>query len=67
MTTEQISELIKTYNTLLLISTKGKDTLMMAKCLEALQGIISETAKSLGVELEEVPIVEEETETEKEE
>ena len=30
-------ELIKIYNTLTLVSTKGEDTLIMADCLRALQ------------------------------
>lgn len=40
MTKEQTTILSQIYNTLLLISTKGEDTLVMAECLKALQSVV---------------------------
>lgn len=41
----------KIYNTLNLISTKGEDTLYMAKCIEALQEIIQTLEISVNTEV----------------
>ena len=38
---EYIEQLIRIYNTLFEISTKGEDTLVMADCLRAFKDIIS--------------------------
>ena len=37
MTQEQLTQFTRIYNTLMLISTKGEDTLIMADCLRAMQ------------------------------
>ena len=37
MTYEKLETLSRIYNTLLLINTKGEDTLVMADCLRAMQ------------------------------
>ena len=37
-----IEQLVKIYNTLLTISTKGEDTLTMANCLSAFRKVIME-------------------------
>ena len=42
MTQEQLEQLIKIYNTLTTISTKGEDTLIMADCLRAFKYSIYE-------------------------
>lgn len=42
MTKEQMIQLTRIYNTLMLISTKGEDTLVMADCLNALKALASE-------------------------
>ena len=41
MTYEKIEVLSRIYNTLLLINTKGEDTMIMADCLKALQSFIT--------------------------
>ena len=40
MTYEKLEKLSRIYNTLLLINTKGEDTLVMADCLKALRNFI---------------------------
>ena len=40
MTYEKLETLSRIYNTLLLINTKGEDTLVMAECLKALRNFI---------------------------
>ena len=40
MTYEKLETLSRIYNTLLLINTKGEDTLTMADCLKALRNFI---------------------------
>lgn len=40
MTYEKLETLSRIYNTLLLINTKGEDTLVMADCLKALRNFI---------------------------
>lgn len=40
ITEEQLDQLIRIYNTLFEIQTKGEDTLIMADCLRALQETI---------------------------
>ena len=48
MTKEQLTLLSQIYNTLLLVETKGENTMIMAECIKALQGVIGEVAKELG-------------------
>lgn len=50
MTQEQLTQFARIYNTLMTITTKGEDTLIMADCLRAL--------KTLG---ESIKIIEENT------
>lgn len=40
ITQEQLDQLTRIYNTMLEISTKGENTLVMADCLRALEDII---------------------------
>ena len=42
MTQMQQEQLTRIYNTLMLISTKGEDTLIMADCLRAIQELTQE-------------------------
>lgn len=39
-------QLIRIYNTLLMVSTKGEDTVIMGQCLAALQQILIELQKN---------------------
>lgn len=52
MSKEQLTLLSQIYNTLLLVETKGENTMIMAECIKALQGIIGEAAKELGATVE---------------
>ena len=49
MSEKQVTNLTQLYNTLLLISTRGEDTMIMAECIKALQQIIQEGAKEAGL------------------
>ena len=49
MNKEQLTVLSQIYNTLLLIETKGENTLIMAECVKALQSVINEGAKEPGI------------------
>lgn len=40
MTYEKLETLSRIYNTLLLVNTKGEDTMVMGDCLKALQTLI---------------------------
>lgn len=42
MSQEQLILLQRIYNTLMLISTKGEDTMTMADCLQAMQNLIEQ-------------------------
>lgn len=42
ITQEQLNQLIRIYNTLFEISTKGQDTLIMADCLRAIENIVQQ-------------------------
>lgn len=53
MSEKQVTNLTQLYNTLLLISTRGEDTMIMAECLKALQGIIEEGAKEAGLTVQQ--------------
>ena len=52
MTKEQLTLLSQIYNTLLLVETKGENTMIMAECIKALQCVIGEAAKELGATVE---------------
>lgn len=49
MTYEKLEILSRIYNTLLLINTKGEDTLIMADCLNAMRNFISNEQRELEV------------------
>lgn len=49
MTYEKLETLSRIYNTLLLINTKGEDTLVMADCLNAMRTFIQNEQKELEV------------------
>lgn len=42
MSQEQLILLQRIYNTLMLVSTKGEDTMTMADCLQAMQNLIEQ-------------------------
>ncbi len=52
MSKEQLTLLSQIYNTMLLVETKGENTMIMAECIKALQGVIGEAAKELGATVE---------------
>lgn len=45
MTQNTLEQLIKIYNTLLIVSTKGEDTIIMGQCLNAFHQVLSELQK----------------------
>ena len=47
MTYEKLEILSRIYNTLLLINTKGEDTLTMAECLNAMRSFILNEKQNL--------------------
>lgn len=47
MTYEKLEILSRIYNTLLLINTKGEDTLIMADCLNAMRNFVSNEQREL--------------------
>ena len=49
MTYEKLEILSRIYNTLLLINTKGEDTLVMADCLNAMKSFILNEQKELEI------------------
>ena len=49
MTYEKLEALSRIYNTLLLINTKGEDTLVMADCLNAMRAFVQNEQKELEV------------------
>lgn len=50
MTQLQLNQLIRIYNTLTTVSTKGEDTLTMADCLRALKQVIEELQRAFQQE-----------------
>lgn len=48
MTQQKLTELAQIYNTLLTISTKGQDTMIMGQCLSALQQFIMRESAELN-------------------
>lgn len=53
MTQELLEQLVKTYNTLLLVSTKGEDTMIMGQCLTSMRNILMEIQQSANNEAAE--------------
>ena len=49
MTYEKLETLSCIYNTLLLINTKGEDTLVMADCLNAMRAFVQNEQKELEI------------------
>ena len=49
MTYEKLEILSRIYNTLLLINTKGEDTIVMADCLNAMRNFVSNEQRELEV------------------
>ena len=45
MTQNHLEQLIKVYNTLLGVSTKGEDTVMMGQCLAVMREVLLEIQK----------------------
>lgn len=56
MSQKHVQDLTKLYNTLLLISTRGEDTMIMAECLKALQQVVEEGAAEAGLTLQRGPV-----------
>ncbi len=48
MTQELLEQLVKTYNTLLLVSTKGEDTMIMGQCLTSMRNILMEIQQNIN-------------------
>lgn len=40
-----LEQLIKIYNTLLMVSTKGEDTIIMGQCLNAMRDLLTQIQK----------------------
>ena len=49
MNYEKLETLSRIYNTLLLVNTKGEDTLIMADCLNALRSFMSNEQRELEI------------------
>ena len=49
MTYEKLETLSRIYNTLLLINTKGEDTMVMADCLKAMRAFVQNEQRELEV------------------
>ena len=47
MTYEKLETLSRIYNTLLLINTKGEDTMIMADCLRAMKSCVENEQREL--------------------
>ena len=52
MSKEQLTVLSQIYNTMLLVETKGENTMIMAECIKALQMVIGQAAKEMGIAAE---------------
>lgn len=48
MNNAQIEQLVKVYNTLLLVTTKGEDTIIMGQCLHALYQLLTELQNNVS-------------------
>lgn len=51
-----IEQLVKIYNTLLLVSTKGEDTVIMGQCLGAFHQILTQLQKTMTSNIESADI-----------
>ncbi len=51
MTNEQLQQLARIYNTLLTVTTKGEDTVIMADCIRAFQQVLLEIRDSMGTDV----------------
>ena len=49
MTYEKLEILSRIYNTLLLINTKGEDTIVMADCLNAMRSFVTNEQRELEI------------------
>ena len=49
MTYEKLETLSRIYNTLLLINTKGENTIVMADCLNAMRSFVMNEQKELEI------------------
>ena len=49
MTYEKLETLSRIYNNLLLINTKGEDTLVMADCLNAMRAFVQNEQRELEI------------------
>lgn len=49
---QNFKQLVKIYNTLLLVSTKGEDTIIMGQCLTALKDILTQMQEATAVKNE---------------
>ena len=49
MTYEKLETLSRIYNTLLLINTKGEDTIVMADCLNAMRAFVQNEQRELEI------------------
>ena len=49
MTYEKLETLSRIYNTLLLINTKGEDTIVMADCLNVMRSFVMNEQKELEI------------------
>lgn len=56
MSENQVKKLTQIYNTLLMVSTRGEDTILMGECLKAIQQLAEEGAKEAGLTLSRGPI-----------
>lgn len=54
ITREQLEQLARIYNTLLNVSTRGEDTLIMADCIRALERVIKQIDEEAGKVTSEV-------------
>lgn len=46
---EHLETLVKVYNSLLLVSTKGEDTIIMGNCLSTMRAVLEEMLKQNNV------------------
>ena len=53
MTKSQLEQLIRIYNTLTTISTKGEDTIIMADCLTTLRPLVLELQQEMKNDIKE--------------
>ena len=52
MTYEKLETLSRIYNTLLLINTKGEDTIVMADCLNAMRTFVVNEQRELEIAMD---------------